>query len=70
MLELYYFVYFIFAMSILVIFFVWHSNLHKDPRIATLLQLVTALTILFTVRICNPVFSIFIWRLCKQIYRH
>ena len=49
MLELYYFVYFIFAMSILVIFFVWHSNLHKDPRIATLLQLVTALTILFTV---------------------
>lgn len=49
MLELYYFVYFIFAMSILVIFFVWHSNLHKDPRFATLLQLVTALTILFTV---------------------
>ena len=49
MLELYYLFYVIFAMSILVILFVWHSNLHKDPRFATLLQLVTALTILFTV---------------------
>jgi hypothetical protein len=48
MLEIYYSVYFIFIISILAIFLVWNSQLHKNPKFSTILNLVTALTILFT----------------------
>jgi hypothetical protein len=48
MLELYYSVYFIFGISVLAILIVWNSNLHKNPKFSTILQLITALTILFT----------------------
>jgi hypothetical protein len=48
MLEIYYSVYFIFLISILVVFLVWNSKLHKNPKFSTILNLVTALTILFS----------------------
>ncbi len=46
--KLYYTVYFLFGLSFISCIIVWNSNLHKDPRFATLLSLITALTILFT----------------------
>jgi DNA-binding transcriptional regulator YhcF (GntR family) len=41
-------VFFLFIIAILVIFGVWHSNLHKNPKYRLLLNLLTALTILFS----------------------
>lgn len=48
MLDIYYFVYLIFIISILAVIFVWNSNLYKNPKFGTILNLITALTILFT----------------------
>jgi hypothetical protein len=41
MLEIYYLVYFIFLISILAILLVWNSNLHKNPKFSTILNLIT-----------------------------
>lgn len=48
MTEIYYTVYFLFIISIIIIFLVWHSNLHRSAKYRSLLNLITALTILFT----------------------
>ena len=48
MLNIYYIVYILFLISILIIFFVLNSNIHKNEKYKSLLQLLTALTILFT----------------------
>lgn len=48
MLDIYYIVYILFLISILIIVFVLNSNIHKNEKYKSLLQLLTALTILFT----------------------
>lgn len=48
MLNIYYVIYILFIISILIIFFVLNSNIHKNEKYKSLLQLLTALTILFT----------------------
>lgn len=48
MLELYYFVFLIFFISFLICVLVWNSNLHKSLKYQQFLQLIIALTILFT----------------------
>lgn len=48
MLELYYFVYLIFFISFLICVLVWNSKLHKSLKYQQFLQLIIALTILFT----------------------
>ena len=48
MLELFYFVYVLFALSVIIIVIYWHSDLHKQPKFTVLLNLVSALTIFFT----------------------
>lgn len=46
--ELWYTVYFLFAITIISCIIVWNSSIHKDPRFTTILSLLTALTIFFT----------------------
>ena len=46
--NLYYFIYFLFGISIISVVIVWNSNLHKNPKFTTLLSLLTALTIFFS----------------------
>lgn len=48
MLNIYYIVFLLFIISILVVFGVWNSNIHKNPKYRSLLNLLTALTILFS----------------------
>ena len=48
MLNIYYVIYILFIISILIIFFVLNSDIHKNEKYKSLLQLLTALTILFT----------------------
>jgi predicted PurR-regulated permease PerM len=48
MLEIYYSVYFIFFISILICILVWNSDLHKSLKYQQFLQLLAALTVLFT----------------------
>ena len=48
MLDIYYVVYILFIISILIIVLVLNSNIHKNEKYKSLLQLLTALTILFT----------------------
>ena len=48
MLNIYYVIYILFIISILIIFFVLNSHIHKNEKYKSLLQLLTALTILFT----------------------
>ena len=48
MLELFYFVYVLFIVSVMIIVVYWNSNLHKQPKFTVLLNLVSALTIFFT----------------------
>jgi ABC-type multidrug transport system fused ATPase/permease subunit len=46
--ELYYIIYLLFGISITTIIIVWNSQLHKNPKFKFVLNLVAALTILFT----------------------
>jgi DNA-binding transcriptional regulator YhcF (GntR family) len=48
MLNIYYVVYILFTISILIIIFVLNTNIHKNEKYKSLLQLLTAITILFT----------------------
>ena len=48
MTDIYYIVYCLFIISIVIIVLVWHSNLHRSAKYRSLLNLITALTILFT----------------------
>ena len=48
MFNIYYVIYILFIISILIIVFVLNSNIHKNEKYKSLLQLLTALTILFT----------------------
>ena len=48
MLNIYYIVYILFTISILIIIFVLNTNIHKNEKYKSLLQLLTAITILFT----------------------
>ena len=48
MLDIYYVVYILFTISILIIIFVLNTNIHKNEKYKSLLQLLTAITILFT----------------------
>lgn len=46
---LYYIVYVMFFISGFAVYYVWNSNLYKNPKFETILDLLTALTIIFTV---------------------
>lgn len=48
MFNIYYIIYILFLISILIIIAVLNSNIHKNEKYKSLLQLLTALTILFT----------------------
>lgn len=48
MLELYYWVYFLFFITFLISLLVWNSNLHKSLKYQQFLQFLVAITILFT----------------------
>lgn len=48
MFNIYYVIYILFLISILIIIAVLNSNIHKNEKYKSLLQLLTALTILFT----------------------
>lgn len=48
MLELYYWVYFLFFITFLISLLVWNSNLHKSLKYQQFLQFLIAITILFT----------------------
>jgi DNA-binding transcriptional regulator YhcF (GntR family) len=48
MINIYYIIFLLFIIAILVIFSVWNSNIHKNPKYKSLLNLLTALTILFS----------------------
>ena len=48
MLNIYYIVYILITISILIIIFVLNTNIHKNEKYKSLLQLLTAITILFT----------------------
>ena len=48
MVNIYYIVFLLFLIAILVVIGVWNSNLHKNPKYRSLLNLLTALTILFS----------------------
>jgi len=48
MLNIYYIVFLLFIIAVLVVFGVWNSNIHKNPKYRSLLNLLTALTILFS----------------------
>ena len=48
MVNIYYIVFLLFIIAVLVIFSVWNSNIHKNPKYRSLLNLLTALTILFS----------------------
>jgi len=48
MLNIYYYVFLLFLISIIVIFAVWNSNIHQNTKYKSLLNLLTALSILFS----------------------
>ena len=48
MLNIYYYVFLLFLISIIVIFTVWNSNRHQNAKYRSLLNLLTALSILFS----------------------
>ena len=48
MLPIYYFIFFIFIIVFVVIFLVWNSNIHQNAKYRSLLNLLTALSILFS----------------------
>ena len=48
MLNIYYYVFLLFLISIIVIFAVWNSNIHQNAKYRSLLNLLTALSILFS----------------------
>lgn len=48
MLNIYYIVYSLFLISIIVVVVVWNSNIHKNEKYRSLLNLLAALSILFT----------------------
>jgi amino acid transporter len=47
--AMYYIVYIMFFISGFAVYYVWNSNLYKNPKFDTILNLLTALTIIFTV---------------------
>jgi hypothetical protein len=48
MVNIYYIVFLLFMIAIIVVIAVWNSNIHKNPKYRSLLNLLTALTILFS----------------------
>ena len=48
MLNIYYYVFLLFFISIIVIIAVWNSNIHQNAKYRSLLNLLTALSILFS----------------------
>ena len=48
MLNIYYYVLLLFVISIIIIIAVWNSNIHKNAKYKSLLNLLTALSILFS----------------------
>ena len=48
MLPIYYFIFFIFIITFVIILLVWTSNIHKNPKYRSLLNLLAALTIMFS----------------------
>jgi len=48
MINIYYIIFLLFIIAVLVVFGVWNSNIHKNPKYRSLLNLLTALTILFS----------------------
>ena len=48
MINIYYIIFLLFIIAILVIFGVWNSNIHKNPKYRSLLSLLGALTIMFS----------------------
>lgn len=48
MVNIYYIIFLLFIIAILVIFGVWNSNIHKNPKYRSLLSLLGALTIMFS----------------------
>ena len=48
MLSIYYFIFFIFIMAFVIILLVWNSDIHKNPKYRSLLNLLGALTIMFS----------------------
>jgi len=48
MLNIYYYVFLLFLISIIVIIAVWNSNIHQNAKYKSLLNLLTALSILFS----------------------
>jgi hypothetical protein len=48
MLNIYYYVFLLFLISIIVIIAVWNSNIHQNAKYRSLLNLLTALSILFS----------------------
>jgi DNA-binding transcriptional regulator YhcF (GntR family) len=48
MLNIYYYVFLLFFISIIVIIAVWNSNIHQNAKYKSLLNLLTALSILFS----------------------
>ena len=48
MLPIYYFIFFIFIITFVIILLVWNSNIHKKPKYRSLLNLLAALTIMFS----------------------
>ena len=48
MLPIYYFIFFIFIITFVIILLVWNSNIHKNPKYRSLLNLLAALTIMFS----------------------
>ena len=49
MLPIYYFIFFIFIITFVIILLVWNSNIHKNPKYRSLLNLLAALTIIFAI---------------------
>jgi hypothetical protein len=48
MLPIYYFIFFIFIIVFVIILLVWNSNIHNNPKYRSLLNLLSALTIMFS----------------------
>ena len=48
MVNIYYIVFLLFMIAIIIVIAVWNSNIHKNPKYRSLLNLLTALTILFS----------------------
>ena len=48
MLPIYYFIFFIFIIAFVIILLVWNSNIHNNPKYRSLLNLLSALTIMFS----------------------